>query len=410
MRGTSLFLATVVALAACGGSSSGGGSSSRCSTTVAPSNDDYATIQQALIDARPGDRVCLAAGSYSISSELSISTRDVTLRGAEAGDREAAVLDFAAQTTGASGIHATGDDFTVENLWLKNTRGEGIRITGANNVTFRGLKISWDAGSSFDNGAYGTFPVQCTNVLIEDNIISGAWDAAIYVGQSNTIIVRNNQLSGNVNGINIENSRNVDVYGNRSIGNTGGIAIFNLPNLPVQNGGRVRVFDNVFDDNNHVNFGDPNAIIGIVPSGTGLIVLAADDVEIFDNSFQGNRSAGIIIASYTAVPFPSDDENHNPWVQDIFIHDNTFGGNGGDPQGIVTLLGHDTLEDILWGGDIDPALDGQQGAPFICIRDNGDASYRQGDVQGGFANQDTDLSRHDCALEPLPEISVSVAS
>src|SRR3546814_1516361 len=82
----------------------------------------------------------------------------------------------------------------------------------------RRVRAEWTGGPSTDNGAYGLYPVQVDNVLIEDSVVKGASDAGIYVGQSTNIIVRNNRAEGNVAGIEIENSTGADVYGNTTTG------------------------------------------------------------------------------------------------------------------------------------------------------------------------------------------------
>ena len=106
-----------------------------------------------------------------------------------------------------------------------------------------------------ENGAYGIYPVQCTNVLVEGSQVRGSSDAGIYVGQSKNIIVRNNKVWENVAGIEIENSFGADVYDNEATNNTGGILVFSLPEMPVKNGRDARVFRNKIHGNNHPNFG-----------------------------------------------------------------------------------------------------------------------------------------------------------
>src|SRR5690606_9987860 len=107
-------------------------------------------------------------------------------------------------------------------------------------------------------------------------------DAGIYVGQSRNIIVRNNRVEENVAGIEIENSTGADVYGNVATGNTGGILVFNLPGLPVF-GARTRVHDNLLEANNEPNFAPAGNIVATVPTGTGVFILANDQVEVFGN-------------------------------------------------------------------------------------------------------------------------------
>src|SRR5690606_17583393 len=124
-------------------------------------------------------------------------------------------------------------------------------------------------------GAYGLYPVQCTDVLIEDSVARAASDAGIYVGQSTNIIVRRNLAEYNVAGIEIENSFDADVHDNVARHNTGGVLVFNLPGLQVKNGARTRIFDNQIYENNTPNFAPPGNIVGKVPTGTGFASIAA---------------------------------------------------------------------------------------------------------------------------------------
>ena len=55
-----------------------------------------------------------------------------------------------------------------------------------------------------DTGLYGIFPEFGHNGLIENNILSGIEDAAIYVGMSDYIDVRNNRVFDNVAGIEVK--------------------------------------------------------------------------------------------------------------------------------------------------------------------------------------------------------------
>src|SRR5690606_32186800 len=153
----------------------------------------------------------------------------------------------------------------------EDTAGDGLKVEGADGVTIRRVRVTWNGTPGPDNGAYGLYPVQCQNVLIEGSLVEGASDAGIYVGQSDTIVVRDNQVRNNVAGIEIENSSNADVHGNTATGNTGGVLVFNLPGLQVQNGAVTRVFDNTIVENNLDNFAPEGNIVGLVPRGTGII-------------------------------------------------------------------------------------------------------------------------------------------
>ncbi len=259
---------------------------------LAPGDDLQERALEALITASPKTVVQFPAGVYDFTSELSSSVDNIVIKGTGTEEDGGTVLRFDNQTVGAQGVFATGDNFVIEDIAIENTPGDSIKIEGANGVTIRRVRVEWTNGPDENNGAYGLYPVQCRNVLIEDSEVRGASDAGVYVGQSEIIIVRRNIASQNVAGIEIENSKFADVYENEAIGNTGGVLVFDLPNIPVQGGEAVRVFNNKITDNNEPNFAPAGNIVAGVPTGTGLMMMANDDIEIFDNAITGNQSSG----------------------------------------------------------------------------------------------------------------------
>jgi parallel beta-helix repeat protein len=378
-----------------------------CDVLACPSDDDRATLQRLLIETPADSVICFNAGTYSFDDELSLATRGITLRGAEDG----VVFDFAAQTAGANGMSVTGDDFTIENLTLQNSPGDGIVVTGAENVVFRNLTVRWDGEPSSDNGAYAIYPVQCRNVLVEHCTVSGASDAGIYVGQSERVVVRHNTVFQNVAGIEIENSFDAEVYGNEAYDNTAGILVFNLENLPVKNGERTRLFDNDVHDNNHPNFAERGTTVAAVPPGVGIMVLAADKIEIHDNTLTNNGSAGVLVVStYVFCALGScgaPDRAHDRYPETIFIHGNTWTNNGQSPQGAAhDLFGGEALTDVVWDGAVDPSKPNEEGQLDLCIAEDAAVTFMNFDVLGGFEDVTYDRSPHDCTHEPLPPLDL----
>ena len=206
-----------------------------------PAGTPEATIQKAFVTAKEGTTFRFAAGTFSFTNQLSLAANGVTVRGAGI---DQTVLDFKGQTAGSEGLFVTGNGFSTDAFSLKDPKGDGIKVEGATTVRLRNVKVYWSGGSLKSNGAYGLYPVQCKDVLIEGAIVSGASDAGIYVGQSENIIVRKSRAELNVAGIEIENSYGADVYDNDATKNAGGILIFDLPGLPKQGGHGVRVFKN----------------------------------------------------------------------------------------------------------------------------------------------------------------------
>jgi len=163
-------------------------------------------------------------------------------------------------------------------------------------------------------------------------------------------VVQNNEVFNNVTGIEIENSTNAEVHDNYAHDNTGGILVFLLPNNPSKVGYNTRVYNNRVENNNHDNFGKPNSTVSKVPPGTGIMVMTADQTEIFGNSISGNKSFGVALTSLYML-YPRDTVFDLGAIPERnWIHDNTYSNNGYDPAGLVKDLGVGGA-DVMWTGD-----------------------------------------------------------
>jgi len=308
---------------------------------VDPSMSETA-IASAFSGAAANSTIQMAAGTYKFNNSLNLSTKDnITVKGA---GMTSTILDFSGQSAGADGLVQTiGAGQTVKVIFhdfsIRDTAGDGLKITGGTGVHVFNVGVSWPTRQQ--HGGYGIYPVSCKNVLIEMSSADGASDTGIYVGQSDTIVVRNNVVTNNVSGIEIENSFNADVTANDSHGNTVGFLVFDLPSLPQVGGHHVRVYANQFHDNNHYNFGDPSGTVALVPGGTGGAVMANTEVEIFNNTFTNNQAIGFAAISCFAA-FGGDPQTspcfhatsgYNPFPKNVNVHDNTFTGNGTNPLG-----------------------------------------------------------------------------
>ncbi len=372
---------------------------------AAPELSFEESLQQQLIQAQPGDIIEIPAGTHELTRSLSLNVSGVTIRGAGI---DSSVLSFANQIQGAEGLLVNADDFTIEDLAIEDTVGDALKINESNNVIVRNVRTEWTGGALTSNGAYGIYPVQSSNILIEGAVAIGASDAGIYVGQSNQIIVRNSRAESNVAGIEIENSTFADVYDNVATNNTGGILVFDLPDLPVQGGRNTRVFNNEIINNNTGNFAPEGNIVGTVPAGTGMMVLANDSIEVFGNTFTDNNTANVLILSYHITGRPIDDENYDPFPEEINIHNNEFVGGGTvpDSEPLIALQAAtgQRIPDIVWDGTMIP---GRQANEILCMRQNGDISFVNLDATNGFTTPDFNSEVHNCELPRLSEISLS---
>lgn len=319
---------------------------------VAPGAGAQERLQEALILAAPGDVVLLGAGKFDLTDGLSLDVAGVTVRGA---GPDKTILSFAGQLAAGEGLLVTSDNVVLRDFAVEDSKGDAIKSKGADNIVYYNLRVEWTGGPKETNGAYGVYPVESENVLIDSVLVIGASDAGIYVGQSRNIIVRDSVARFNVAGIEIENSFNADVHDNVATKNTGGILVFDLPNLPQQGGHNVRVFDNIVAENDTPNFAPKGNIVASVPSGTGIMIMANRDIEIFDNVFDGNGSSNIMVIGYRQK---YDDAKYQPSVRNVRISDNAHGKTGFAPQ----FAGGEMLA-VAFGGSVPPIIwDGVGGA------------------------------------------------
>lgn len=300
------------------------------------------SIQEAVEMAQPGDTIQVMPGTYS--ETVYIDKDDIHLVGViKEGER--ATMDGLGKLNDA--ILYSGNNVVVENFRITQYKGNGIMGQAGNNFEIRNNVI-------VDTGIYGIFPQLGTNGLVEHNVVSGIEDAAIYIGMSDNIHVAHNEVFDSVAGIEIENSRHAIVENNIAYNNTGGILAFVTPGLPIKTTEDVIIRNNFVLDNNTPNFGAPGSIVSGIPAGTGILVMAADDVVIEGNIISNNKTAGIIINDHSYASNITMDMESDPNSDRTMILDNVMLNNGYDTIPEVTAVAltelHTGLIDIVHVG------------------------------------------------------------
>jgi parallel beta-helix repeat protein len=325
------------------------------------------SIQRAVERAEPGDTVLVRPGTYreagrpcpddpTHSCAVVVKRNDITLRG-ESDEGRRVVLENAGNQTrgiavvrpGASGASCLQDAAQR----LRGERVEGFTVKGfGHDGIFLMCVDDWVVAhnATHGNAEYGIFPSHSRRGRVTDNVATGSNDTGIYVGQSRDVRVEDNLAMGNVSGFEIENSTGVVLRDNRALGNTGGILSFTLPFLDVKSNHDNVIADNEVLANNRANTClDPHDTVCKVPSGTGVLVLAADRNVVRDNEIRNNNSFGIGVANYcvalglspaqcAALDIePNSDGNH--------IVDNTVRGNGRAPDPSVPSV---FAVDLAW--------------------------------------------------------------
>ena len=287
---------------------------------------DGESIQDAINEAEPGDTVLVYPGTYAES--VYIDKDRITLRGV-VEENEWPLLDGEKVLNDA--VLYSGNGITIE--WLKFVDYKGNAIMGQAGNNFR-IRYNWIV----DTGVYGIFPQYGQNGLIEYNKLSLIEDAAIYVGMCDNVDVRHNEVFDSVAGIEIENSRHAIVENNYVHDNTGGILAFITPGLPIKTTYDVIIRNNFVVNNNTPNFGAEGSIVSGIPAGTGILIMAADDVRIEGNIITGNNTAGIIVTDLSYAANVANDPESEPNPDRVAVLDNFMDDNGNDAAGEVKAL------------------------------------------------------------------------
>jgi len=357
---------------------------------ISPGENATADAVAAFFEAAPGDRIEFGCGFFEFSTGLVMQdTEGVTVSGC---GRDETVLSFENSDTAEGLLISNVQGVVVSDLTVTDTPGDGIKIKSSDIVTYRNVRTMWSSTDrpvtadnyqsaihyecptepiseinpapyqpDSGNGRYGIYPVQASNVLLDNVESLGASDAGIYVGQTDDVIIKNSRALYNVAGYEFENTQRAEMFDNVAECNTVGYIIYDLPYL-TQYGYQARMHDNVARNNNFENFA-AGGIVSQVPSGSGLITLAYDQVEVDNNRFEDHKTAAIIITSYELIG-DDGDLRQDVYTEALSIHDNSFENSG-------YMLPPPDLE-ALASGDISSALptliglkNGGQGADIL---------------------------------------------
>lgn len=132
---------------------------------------DYPTIDAAIAAAAGGDVILLAAGTYDGGITVPEDKPGITIRGT---DRNTVVFDGAG--TRSNAIEVEADEVTLENMSAHDFVGNGFYWDGVVGFTGRYLTV-WNVG------LYGIYAISSRSGIIEQSFVSGAADAAFYIGE-----------------------------------------------------------------------------------------------------------------------------------------------------------------------------------------------------------------------------------
>jgi parallel beta-helix repeat protein len=292
------------------------------------------SIQDAVDQAGPGDTVKVMPGVYTGTPGdpcvVEVSQSGLTLRGSPD-----AVIDAAGHTFGVcvgerapigpEGCPAvTVHGFRFEGFTVRDAGFTGVFLIGVDGFELLDSRY-------LDNDEYGPFPVCSAHGRIAGNFASGHDDAAIYVGNDDTVVVEGNFVTDSTIGVEIENSENAIVRNNTLTGNTAGVLVVVLPGLPKPFTEDVTIVGNFIARNNRANPfgpGDPDDL-ALLPVGTGILNVGGDRVQIRGNAILQNNSFGV---GLIGNPFVFFDSRIEPFVDGNRVRGNAILANGSAPD------------------------------------------------------------------------------
>ncbi len=298
------------------------------------------------------DTILLEPGSYV--EEVTLKDSGLTVKGVKDCVSGARAVFTPPNASSLYGVQHCGslvpsctdisDNVLLQGFEVNDYLENDIYNVGVDGITYRDM-VTRGPGVN-GRARYGVFPVGSHDVLVEDCLVTGISDAGIYVGQSDGIIVRNNEVHDSVAGIEIENSANAEVYGNYAHDNAGGILVFKLPFYLNQTSNCHDIHDNRALNNNGPNYG--SGTVGLVPPGTGMLILSNDSGIFQNNTVTGNKTIGVSVVDQQILnllfdPDPFDTLSANQDVNDNAFVGNTITGNGFDPDSAVAAFAADVV-------------------------------------------------------------------
>lgn len=387
-----------------------------CDIVLYGDKDDTASVQAALDGAPDGATICFV-GEFLLGPVSASGKSGLTLRSAsqeklklalDFNSTVPAVLDF----QGAGGLELSDmSDLTVDLLDIRDPGSHGVSVKGSTGVKLEDIGVGWAGAPGASGALFGVYVSGSSQVLISKCRVTGASDAGIFAGDSSEVVMRHNHASGNVTGLQVENTERAEIHDNVSEHNALGIFVVDLPNAPSEIG-EVLVHDNEIIANDGDNFAPGDILSSNIPGGVGVMVLATDTVEIRHNTIADNPSTGVIVVSFETVALlsPSPVEpvpGYDSYPETIAVHDNTVSGNGLMPADLfAAVFMLDPMTDLAWDGVADAGKDNADGHLSLCIRNNGDADFVDLDALNLGANKSFDLAPHDCAHPPVAPVEL----
>jgi Right handed beta helix region len=265
--------------------------------------EDVPTLQQAIARAQPGDTIVLAPGTYPGGNVVPPTKHDITIRGT---DRNEVVLDGANRRRHGIQVHADG--VSILNLSVHDFRLNGLYWEGADRY-----RASYVTG--WNVGGYGIYAEDGEDGVVDHAYVSGAADAAYYVGECKPCRATISDVVGALSAVGYSGTNATGVVIRDSLWDRNGAGI--LPNtyeneaLAPQS--RTAILRNTVTNSGRARVPIRTPLAGFV--GIGIAVAGGNANSISGNRVSGSQRYGVAIfpTARFVVFDPNTPEPGPPW-------------------------------------------------------------------------------------------------
>lgn len=311
--------------------------------TVSPGQ----SIQDAIEQAAPGDTVQVLPGEYVQSVE--IKKDNITLKGFEyEGERttlKSKVNEEDEPLTTA--IVVGGNSVTVEGFVIRGFGETGVTARNCADLTLRDLIVE-------DTGTTGV-RLNAVRTCTLDRVVAGRVGiAAIGIEDSTECRIVQAEAYSSRFGLYLRNTQQVTIENSSFHDNGIGLALSGTTADPDTRLAYVKVLRTRIMGNLSMAVVTTEAPLATAPSGIGVLLYGATEVEIAQCDISGNASMGVVTLAqdHNGVRHQDKDaERSGPPAEHIYMHHNHYVGNGVAPSPEFTkLFGGITPGDIYWDG------------------------------------------------------------
>ncbi len=312
-----LAVASVLVAAACGssgtdqakpGTSGGGTTKPAVKALEVGEGKTYPTIQKAVDAAKSGDLILIHPGVYKEAVVVE-KPDNIVLRGT---DRNKVIID--GEFTRDNGIKVLANGVAVENMTVRNHKGNGVFFTGDYDSKFilNGYRASYV--TVYNNGDYGIYAFNATRGQFDHVYGSGHPDSAYYIGQCNPCdaVVTDALAENNFLGYSGTNSTGVSIINSEWRFNRIGISPQSQKGekLAPNDGGLIA--GNYVHDNQNPDTPQKDKNLDLA-YGTGIVAAGVNNYLVTKNLVVDNQRAGIVIILW---PFGQIFDPHKNTVKD----------------------------------------------------------------------------------------------